>query len=662
MKFIAMLRSSFSDDRFSYKYYSYCILITLIGLVCLYIEAISEGLFAPVIHIDGAYQTYNGLARLHQGQKIGEDFFVYLGGGVYQLLYPFYSLVFTPTPSGATSAAYSATYLAIFALFYIALWSSHHVKRPFIYAVFLFALLYAFEITLMEKALATSNSLRTVRDFSAILCCLVLLLTFKWEKQKKLLLLSFTLGAVALFSPVSSATALIIFGGYIFFQSLDWNMSNLKNGNFYKLAALCSASFFLGFISISLLSGSTSGMISQLTYQLSDILGNQKWFFSPYVVLSVSNYYLRIFSWMIVFGAFLIFYKMRIQNIKLTPVILLVLAFLLIGLITSLGGHFYKGYFRKFELVMLLAAISLVIDLAIEEIKKLESTQPALMFKARSLLRIKFTDTVLPLLLIFGLFSYATVLFLKYQDKLDELKADQNLIFVQELGGFVHNGYAELVKFSRTIKAPLIEEYSGIPSAISGHIPSQKVDSVIHALGQQRKELEQSLKNHSGLITITHPDYDHWYHWNLQQSWYFYKHLYLNYDPVFSTHSLVFFEKRKTKRLAALVPCVVDSKTKSIIVNENIPGFYSVLLNYKYDGGRNSYLLLETGLPENPAGKDVSLPPHLNSFLFPVRNHPNHKFKFFSRPSKNVESLTLFDCHAQDFSSFWTEYPKTINP
>ena len=72
----------------------------------LYLQSYIPALTTPTSHMDGAFQTSSALFRLLSSDKIGEDFFFYLGIGPLYTLYPFFKLM-----GGALSSSVFISFL-----------------------------------------------------------------------------------------------------------------------------------------------------------------------------------------------------------------------------------------------------------------------------------------------------------------------------------------------------------------------------------------------------------------------------------------------------------------------------------------------------------------------------------------------------------------------
>ncbi len=130
------------------------------------------------------------------------------------------------------------------------------------------------------------------------------------------------------------------------------------------------------------------------------------------------------------------------------------------------------------------------------------------------------------------------------------------------------------------MKLIFLEEYNGIPMAILKQKSVTNVDSIIHAMGGKRYSFQKKIEERKfDIITSSNPEEITWVNWNMAQSWYFYKNLFLNYKIDYKGYKLLFWKKKLT---AIDVNCKIDNKKKSIVINNGKPGFYSIKLNYNF--------------------------------------------------------------------------------
>lgn len=602
-------------------------LLVLLLLITYYLSKI-DTITLSDFHIDGAFQNYNGLSRLARSEKVGVDFFLYLGPGLYYMLLPFY-LLFGADFSASMLASDFVMGLLPFIIIFILL-KSLKIMHSIPFTILVLTLIIL-KINLFDPGV----SLRSFRDIPSYLPAFLFLLIGIKDLEKRLALMSFTVGLLSTFSPASSAAAIISYGLFIFFILIK----KFKD-HFFKKSFLMIGSFILGILSMWFLYGH-DGFMGNLDYMLFDISQNQKWLFSPYfggystLGLYIKSYFLLIFL--------LACTIVRKRTIESFLILTISISLFLTGFISSLKGHLSLLYFRGFEFFSSFFIFLFLIHLIFDKYK-------TRIIKNISLLDLKKNNSVIFLNICTGsLLIYCTfICFFQYSFIRNFVEKNENFFFVSELGGYLNKKNQGTVEYVRKNKSLVfLEEYSGIPMAILKQKPITNVDSIIHAMGKKRYSFRQEVeKNKADIVTSSNPVKTAWINWNMAQNWYFYKNLFLNYQIDYKGSRLLFWKKGKEKLKTVKVNCKVNNQEKRIIINNGISGFYSVLLNYKFKKG--DYLLADINLPFK-LDKNLSLPLHLNSFEFPVNLKGMVSFETVPKEGKN--NLTLISCSARDFTA-----------
>ncbi len=608
-----------------------CFLFSLLALIVYYLSKIDTIVLSDS-HIDGAFQSYNGLSRLAGGERVGVDFFLYLGPGLYYALLPFY-LLFGSSFSASMLACDFSVELISFIIIFILL-RALKIKNNTFYLFFIILTLTL--VILKPDMFEPGVSLRIFRDLPSYLPAFLFLFIENKTLEKKLVLMSFTVGLFTTFSPVASVAAIISYGFFVLFLLIK----ELKK-HFIRRLFLMLGSFLFGILMTWFLYDH-NGFLGNLEYMFFDIGQNQKWFFSPYsdgysiLGLYIKRYFLLFFL--------LLCIVLRKKTIENFLILTISLSLFLTGLISSLKGHFDMAYFGMFDffvsLYILLFFVSFIFSKCKNRLKKKNIN--LMNFKRNN--SIVFMNICVGVLLVFVFLCVHS----QYNFKRNFVKKNENFIFVPELDGYLNKENQGTIQYVRENKKLIfLEEYNGIPMAILKQKSVTNVDSIIHAMGGKRYSFQKKIEERKfDIITSSNPEEIIWVNWCMAQSWYFYKNLFLNYKIDYKGHKLLFWKKKKKKLTAIDVNCKIDNKKKSIVINNGKPGFYSIKLNYNFK--KNYYLLVDVNL-HFELGKNLSLPPHLNSFEFPVNSKGKLDFETIPKMGKN--DLTLISCSAEDFTS-----------
>ena len=597
-------------------------------LIAYYISRI-DTLILSDNHIDGFFQTYNGLFRIAKGERVGVDFFLYLGPGVYYTMMPLY-LWFGNDLSASILASDFIVSLIGFLIALILL-KSLKIKNDIFYplSILLALILVIVRIDILEPG----NSLKSLRDLPSYLPAFIFLFIYSKYLEKKILLMGFTMGLLTVFSPASSVASTIIYSFFIFFVLIN----NFRDQMIKKIL-LIGLSFIAG-LSVWFFYDK-DGLFGNLGYMFIDISQNQKWFFPAYndSYLIFSLYFKKY----ILLISILICIFMRKKTIESFLIIATSSSLFLTGIISTLKGHFYISYFHMFDffssIYIILFIISLIFDKYEYKFNKNIFIQ-----------RIQKNKSVyINLSVCVILICTFTCVYIEYDHKRKSLDRDQRFIFISELGGFIDKKNQKTIEYIRKNKDLIfLEEYSGIPMAIVKQKPITNVDSIIHAMGRKRDSFHKNIKEDKiDIITSTNPESSPWMNWNMAQNWYFYKNLFINYEIDYKGYRILFWKKSKINNLASIkkVNCEINDENKSITINNGNNGFYSIDINYKLKD--KSLLLVDVNL-YTLSIRRLSLPPHLNRFEFPSKKG-NIYFETIPKIAKG--GLTLVSCSAEDFT------------
>ncbi len=638
------------------------------GVASLAIPAISSLLIStviPTLHMDGAFQTFSSLLRLSDGMIPGKDFYPYLGSGPVFLIFPLFSI----HGGSVASSVFASNFMVLLALsISFALLVTLIAKRSS-FQLFMEAwLISSVGIAVLKFAIGSlavvpqlsdffamsepGNSLRPLRAFLPYLITLLILVISKVAplvKWRLLLVAALTGSMGAIWSNdyglVSAITALVFVTGKLFVTSRK---------NFVNHATQLN----LGSIVFYLLSGSvvTQWNFSSLwEYNFVDVRNDQYWYFGPWDEENKINDLASLLNILVA------------ENV-VAPLTLLVLVLLgallrknwhwalvgyvgtslaLGGLVATIGGH-AGNYFlplkvwASFTFIIFLSRFLLfAIDKTLRAWRQ-KTKRVALSGKSdseKSVARNVFLAMTLSIslfIVVNGIHSLA--------EKLAALEQDAEYIWHAQLGGYVDVDFVYHLSLAPSNGTKLLEEYSGLLTAVSGPRTDTTVDSVIHALGSQRQEFHRSVSSRPQTVVTSSVEIGPWVTWGLSANWWFYRDLFKHYSPIQSSpYTYVWTEAKH--RAWPVVSCRVEGNVVSIDIPR--PGLYEVSLNYVGPGrGSRIFSMVRNNINIASLGGDgyVALDPSANSQSFPVFVASNTKLnEGFELDLKDVGSRSSFN-------------------
>ena len=271
------------------------------------------------------------------------------------------------------------------------------------------------------------------------------------------------------------------------------------------------------------------------------------------------------------------------------------------GATASIGGHI-GGYFAGFYYWGAMTTIIFLCKIGSLALKEWSS-----------IVRLSF----------FGFLAFISAIFLingvgVYEHNIIQAKANKAKFFVPELGGYLGVEWREYLDLAKRSKGTeVIEEYWGLFSAIRKSFPPWPVDSVIHALGDQRLTAEKFLDTADLIVTTNEDGFPHWISWNISQNYWFYRPLLREWTPFFYSPLTIVWKKSKPNLNAVEVPCsIIDGN--SIQVKTSQPGLLEVTVRYDPPINR-SLLLLTNNFSFSPVSDGfISLDVNKNYAMIPA--------------------------------------------
>ena len=581
----------------------------------------------PTFHVDGAYQTYSVLARLADGLYPGADFFPYLGIGPNLVLYPLFWLGGATPVSSEFAAHFAVIVFAQIAVIVvlrlvvrIRLWIAFAVASliPLLTVIEL-SPGWEFATTGLDfgfynflSTLDPGHSLRPIRSAAPWLLASVFLLTQHSGLRSKTIALGAASGAIA--AVWSNDYAFISAALFLVFLILLGEFRDLRSQTRVFFA------FVAGFLAVG--SAVTAGSLFDLLhYNWVDVRGDQSWYFGPYLadskITDIADLFVVFTDLQITLATFLLATLIVAAAYKRDRRLLLLsyvgTSMLGGGLVAVVGGHLSFDYFNAFKSWAFLVFVALIVRgfaILIRGRFGLKVAGP------RSRL-ISWVSTSL-LLMLSSLFladQYAA-----FTNSVREVGSDPSYLYSQKLGGYLPSEWAAYLEAIDELRGPIVEEYSGIASALAGPNEALRVDSVIHALGAERKEYAANLKSGVGAVITSSPDIAPWFWWNVSTNWWFYGILFREWDVTSRSPQTIIWEKLPGTALKITeVHCRVSPDGKELLFEAPSTGIVEITVRYVTDDSRSSFMMVENRLnePFGPLGF-VPLNPHDKSQSFPV--------------------------------------------
>ncbi len=169
-------------------------------------------------------------------------------------------------------------------------------------------------------------------------------------------------------------------------------------------------------------------------------------------------------------------------------------------------------------------------------------------------------------------------------------RQNENPIYIEELGGyFTELGDSIVDAKNRIGDSKIFSTYATAIETATNQFQPSGIDYIIHVLGNKQREeyIENFKKGEFDYVVTTDKDYHRWRYWIKNANWFFYKELYKDYIPEFSTEYNVFWKKQAKEKVSENANIKIETKdlsTKKIRVeteNPNFDGVASVKISYK---------------------------------------------------------------------------------
>ena len=457
------------------------------------------------MHLDGAFQTASGLFRLEAGEWPGKDFLPYLGIAPVSLLYP----VFALRGGDLAASVFAARFMTLLALQIVfgvlaalifrrrSAWTFAWAAAVPVLVLELASLswqrLLAFDSTcggcLGMVALAgdPGTSLRPIRTFAPYVLATIayLVLGSRWSLRVRSVIVGTCAGVVAAlwsndYGLVSGGLLLVVVALHIVRSRNEKRRPALVGLSTAAVVAYLVAGF-----------GATAGhFLPYLRYNFSDVRGDQFWYFGPWD--EASRLYslgdlLRIMAGEAAIYPLVVLVAVLVHAFLRRDLAALLLAYtgmtlFLGGTIGTFGGH-SGTYFWAFVLWGYVVTALTVVRLVPALLARLgRSLPPVVVSRAGAGLRV-----VVVVSLVVTLVLADRVAVTAGQEAGRALVNDPAFTFEPRLGGYLDSRFEVHIAQFRNRHDAVVEEYMGLAGALTGAKSDLPFDSVIAALGSQRK-------------------------------------------------------------------------------------------------------------------------------------------------------------------------------
>lgn len=610
------------------------VLLVLCGLAVPLTWAWAASLRVPTFPLDGAFQTMSGLLRLSEGQWPGRDFFPYLGAGPLLLLYPAFAARGADL-TASVSAAVFVTLLALQLVFVVVTALVYGRRSPWLLAVAAAVPVLLVHLAgnwsgrlvvdsfcggclgIVELAATPGNSLRPLRAVAPYMLAMgaFYVLSRQWRPVTQMAVIGGASGVVAAlwsndYGLVSGALMVALMTGLVVLTRTDDRV---------RAAAAVWLSAGAAFL-VAGLTATAGHFLPYLRYNLVDVRQDQFWYFaswsedsrvfSPGDLLNTMRDEQAVFALAVL--AAVIVHAYRRRDVRWFLLAYLGTALVAGGSAATIGGHI-AGYFWSFRLwgyvVILVAGVRAVSWLAARAAAR--SDWAVVRRLPAGIGVVIGAITTAAMLLV------ATSAVSAAREARSALASDPALVFHPELGGYLDARFVGHLEIVEEHGPDVVEEYMGLAGMVTGPRTDLAVDAVIHALGDEREKFAALMSEPHDAVVSTAPGLSGWMSWNLSANWWFYRELFMSYEPVqTSPDSLLWTPTRP----ASWTPVGCSVSESGVLLEAAESGFYEVTLRYTGPGeNARAFTMVQNNI-NFAAGAEgyVALDPGAEVQRFPV--------------------------------------------
>ena len=633
--------------------------LVLIDLGVAVIFGLSQSIYAPTTHMDGAFQTASGLFRLSNGQYPGKDFFPYLGVGLLFFLYPFFRIMGTNLAASVFSAWFVSAGTTTFGIGLIASLSrkSNRLLIPVLLSTCFLCitlLLYPGLPFDMATRVTPGNSLRPLRSFAPYLCAALafLLLHSKVSPLRKF----YTLPLIAAIGFLwSNDYGLPSFAAIMLFA---WVFALRHHVLTLRTAALNSAIAVL--CPLAMLTLATEGYpFKLLDYSFIGVARDQYWFFAGWSptshIFSLQDFYTKVWhpaiKWWGLMPLPIALLALIGRSYKLALLLLIGMVLFLGGALADVGGHLDYGYTESFVFWCRATFAMLLFNGLIEGFFFI-TKRVALPQRLKSWIYGLSLCVAISLTGLFAVY-YGN----QYLTKLKAAETDQEAYFVPELGGYLPKAWKSHIDMALAAKdKPVVEEYWGLWSSVIHNRGLLPADSIIHILGYKTRGMAAEVMDFlpETVISSTPGIAYYWLGWNVSASWWFYKELFEFYSPSQTSPTTFVWHRTGQQPVWPTYGCNILRNNGAPMIEVDTPdvGYYEITLHYDASKLRTRTIFTVQNNLNFADYYDgyLSLDPNVKTSIFPAAllDPRDKKLKFRLVTVKDrLSKAVISDCSAK---------------
>ena len=622
------------------------ILILLLISACFFVgykRIIDIDFFA----INGDFQSYNVWRRVLYGQIPFKDFMVYLGSG-HLFLGAILTYIFGGTFASSLRASYFLTLLLSCIIIYIinfCILKKHY--KSLLLTSFLIILIISnnkiinstmlFSLSSVSTLIySPGNSARIIRGSIVILGAIFILTKFnkyidydyntlEEQKHKKILSGAIKCGVFASLMPLwSNDMGMSSFGVF----SLLYFINILKKYEkdykaILKILMNYGISFLCSIIVIMLIITKCHPL--SLIFSTISTSQAQSWYYLPknYSVQNINfSIILVIPLFILIINLIDLIKKRNIDKYKLSITYILFTLYINYLLYYLFNGSAIYEYLYIVTYTMFIASLIKFMGMIINKFEFLK--------KYRFVNKYNLFSIVI---LIIMLFSYVPTIEKNYNKWKNSGK---KRVYISELGGNISTitGNAINTLNNRLNNSRVFSTYASAYEAANKQFQPSGYDYIIHVFGEEnrKKYVENFINNDYKYVLTINRDYTSWEDWIRNANWFFYRELYKNYKPIFTTYYNVVWEKQNEQFIINNIDYNIKTEKKqnsffiTIETSKNINGVADVMINYnsiwKKDHLLNGYYNKQIFIYDMSSDRDYgdyNVPPSSKKYYIPIK-------------------------------------------
>ena len=504
--------------------------------------------------VDGHFQNFNAVTRLLHGQRPFVDFSLYLGLG--PLLLPFPLFAALGASLAASNFAYDFTSILATGLCFVVVMRLCGLRNAVAWPAAAVSTAFPWPF---ERGNDSALGIRSALPFAmaAVLAGLARLQSRGTGPVRLHMLAGAAAGLMPLWSNDYGLPSAACFAAVFLSCFMPGRGHRLASWAAFCAAAACT---FLGVL--ALVTGGHPG--AWVTFNFGSVLGDQFWYYNPvaagkvYSLWDVPHDPLHVVIALpcAILG---VRWLLRIRDVRRGALAALAGATTGGAFVACLAGTSELRYF----LPLIRTACVLVPYCGAVMWPRLPASFPG----RRTLRRLTGSEAVTPILAVYAL-AGAAYLFV-YQARGNEwVLPTEGDVPVPELGGAVLPSYMPAIEVARGLRAAwdaqgvppdqrLLSTYATAPALIAGSRQEGVPDYVIHALGDKaREQFTAALDAPYRMVETSDPALMLWGHWNIRETWPFYRKLYQDWHPVGRTPwSLLWARRQQPLPAGAALSC-----------------------------------------------------------------------------------------------------------